>query len=148
VVDEPYYLLEDEGYAFADPPSLEDFERQLERSIALVLGADKNTILDRSPADFLGYLLAHDEAAAFDADAWLGDVEEAMARLDLVVFCSIERPDRIGVEAAGRAWRRRVDGELRDIIMGDRWNWQIATVEVAGDPDDRVRQVLAALEAG
>lgn len=33
-VDEPYYLLEDEGYELAEQPSLEDFEAQLVRSLA------------------------------------------------------------------------------------------------------------------
>jgi hypothetical protein len=32
-VDEPNDQLEEEGYAFSDPPPLEDFEAQLERSL-------------------------------------------------------------------------------------------------------------------
>lgn len=30
-VGEPYHLLEEEGYGFSDPPSVEDFEQQLNR---------------------------------------------------------------------------------------------------------------------
>ncbi len=143
MVDEPYRLLEEEGYAFSDPPSIEDFERQLERSMDLIRSAGRNAIFDRCPADFFGYLLVHEDVDAFDADAWLVDSGDAMASLDLVVFCGIERPDRIAVEADGRAWRRRVDAELRDIVIGDRWDWGVATVEVLGDADERVRQVLS-----
>ena len=33
IVEEPYRLLEEEGYEFPELPSLEDFELQLERSI-------------------------------------------------------------------------------------------------------------------
>lgn len=29
--DEPYHLLEEEGHDFSDPPTPEDFERQLRR---------------------------------------------------------------------------------------------------------------------
>jgi len=32
-IPEPYELLEEEGYDFAQPPALEDYVRQLERSI-------------------------------------------------------------------------------------------------------------------
>ncbi len=35
-VDEPYQLLEEEGHEHADPPSLEDFEAQLERALVSV----------------------------------------------------------------------------------------------------------------
>ncbi|MEV4399424.1 AAA family ATPase [Nonomuraea sp. NPDC049607] len=33
VVDEPYYLLEEEGYEFGFPPSLEDYRAMLARSV-------------------------------------------------------------------------------------------------------------------
>lgn len=36
VVEEAYYQLDAEGYPFADTPSLEDFEAQLERSLRCV----------------------------------------------------------------------------------------------------------------
>jgi broad-specificity NMP kinase len=32
-VDEPYFLLEEEGYEFEFPPSLEDYRAQLRRSL-------------------------------------------------------------------------------------------------------------------
>jgi hypothetical protein len=34
--DEPYYLLEDEGHAFGTPPTIDDFELLLARSIDLL----------------------------------------------------------------------------------------------------------------
>jgi hypothetical protein len=33
MVDEPYHLMVEDGYEFSHPPSLEDFEAQLERSL-------------------------------------------------------------------------------------------------------------------
>ena len=33
VVDEPYYLLEEDGYEAAEHPTVEDFVAQLERSL-------------------------------------------------------------------------------------------------------------------
>lgn len=32
-VEEPYVLLEEQGYEFSNPPSIEDFEQQLEFSV-------------------------------------------------------------------------------------------------------------------
>jgi predicted ATPase len=143
-VEEPYHLLEEEGHAFADPPSLEDFERQLERSIAAVLGEDEDRIFDRCPADVLAYLTTHHDADAFDADAWMPRVRDAMGRLDLVVFVPVEHPDRVKVsDPEDAAWRRRVDGELRDVLLADRRELGVEAVEVAGTLRERVRQVLA-----
>jgi hypothetical protein len=32
-VDEPYHLMEEDGHEFSHPPSIDDFEAQLERAI-------------------------------------------------------------------------------------------------------------------
>jgi predicted ATPase len=143
-VDEPYYLLEEEGHAFAEMPSLEDFELQLERSIECIAESEKNTLFDRCPADLLAYLLTHDDADGFDVERWLERVRKEMQKLDLIVFVPVETPDRVIVSAVNeRRLRRRVDEEIRDIILGDRWEFGVDTVEVAGPPHERVRKVLA-----
>src|SRR4051812_25174311 len=84
-VEEPYFLLEEEGHEFADPPSIEDFELQLERSITCLDERELNVIFDRCPADLLGYLLSHPDADAFELDAWLPRVRSAIETLDLIV---------------------------------------------------------------
>src|SRR5262249_33676494 len=143
-VDEPYRLLEDEGYEFAEMPSLEDFERQLERSIESVAPAAPDRNHDRCPADIVGYLTTHVDAAAFDLEDWFPRVRDAMQALDLVVFVPIELPDRVAVSAADHMeLRRRVDDELRDILLDDRWGLGVQTLEVAGTVAERARQVLA-----
>ena len=54
-IDEPYLLLEEEGYEFASPPSLEDFMEQLRRSMELIEEEDaRNVLFDCRPLDFLG----------------------------------------------------------------------------------------------
>ena len=52
-VEEPYDLLQAEGYDFAEMPALEDFERQLERSIELAMEDKPDRLFDRCPADML-----------------------------------------------------------------------------------------------
>src|SRR5688572_31487159 len=84
-VEEPYYLLEEEGYESAEEPSIPDFEAQLERSLSSLEEGRANVLFDRCPADILAYLLAHDESASFDAGEWLERAGDAMRTLDLVV---------------------------------------------------------------
>lgn len=147
-VDEPYHLLEEEGHEFAEMPSLEDFELQLERSIQCIADSEKDRVFDRCPADILAYLITHDDADDLDVEVWLPRVRKEMRRLDLIVFVPVEHPDRIVVPAASeRKWRRRVDEELRDIVLGDRWDFGVEAIEVAGTPQERVRQVLASAAA-
>ena len=148
-VDEPYHLLEEEGHEFAEMPCFEDFELQLERPIELVLDDEgaSDRIFDRCPADLLAYLVTHEESEGFDVEAWLPRVRRAMQQLDLVVFVPVEEPDRVAVSSRDHAGlRRRVDEELRDIVLGDRWRLGVESLEVTGSVRERVRQVLSRLE--
>jgi hypothetical protein len=143
-VDEPYYLLEEEGHEFSEMPSLEDFELQLERSIDYILDSEDDRIFDRCPADILAYLITHQDSAGFDLKRWLPRVRNAMKRLDLIIFVPVEDPDRIMVSDLDEAeMRQRVDEELQEIVLEDRWRFGVEAVEVTGTLRERVRQVLA-----
>lgn len=143
-VDEPYYLLEEEGHEFSGMPSLEDFELQLERSIECMASSEENQLFDRCPADILAYLITHEDSDGSDIEPWLPRVRTAMQRLDLVVFVPVEDPDRVIVSEPDEGeLRRLVDEELRDILLGDRWDFGVETIEVTGTSHERARQVLA-----
>ena len=145
-VEEPYRLLEDEGHVFAEMPTVEDFELQLERSIEALRDAAPDRIFDRCPLDLLAYSICHDDASAFDPAHWLTPVTEAVARLDLVVFVAVERPDRIDVSDDDYpGLRRRVDRTLREMIVVDPWGFGLDFIEVAGPERRRVAQVLRAI---
>ena len=147
VMDEPYHLLEEEGHEFAEMPSLDDFELMLERSIQCVEDSGEDQLFDRCPADMLAYLIAHRDSAGLDVEAWLPRLESAMRRLDLIVFVPIEHPDRVIVsDPEDRELRRRVDEELRDIVVADRWGFDLEAIEVAGTLRERTRQVLAQIK--
>jgi predicted ATPase len=146
VVAEPYYLLEEEGHELAGMPSLEDFELQLERSIQCLADSEDDQLFDRCPADILAYLITHQDSDGFDVDAWLPRVRSAMQRLDLIVFVPVEDPDRVIVpDPEEGELRLRVDEELRDIVIDDRWDFGVEAIEVTGAPRQRVRQVSAYL---
>lgn len=145
-VEEPYYQLLEEGHIFAELPDSEDFELQLERSIASLEGVEKNVLFDRCPYDIIAYLITLDGFSESDPERWLQKAKVAIQSIDLVIFVPIEEPDRIPVEDSGYAdLRLRVDRELREIVLDDRFDLLVPAIEVQGSPGDRVRQVLAAI---
>jgi hypothetical protein len=69
--------------------------------------------------------------------------------LDLIVVVSIETPDRIVLPAhEDRRLRRRVDQLLRTLLLDDPHDLGAAIAEVHGRLDDRVRQVMRAMNKG
>lgn len=140
---EPYYLLEEEGHEFAEMPSLKDFELQLERSIECIGESEEDQLFDRCPADILAYLIAHQDSDGFDVEPWLPRVRSVMQGLDLIVFVPVEYPDRVSFsELDEDGMRRRVDEEIRDIVLDDRWDFGVEAIEVTGTLRERARQVL------
>ncbi|GMU01333.1 hypothetical protein KH5H1_54530 [Corallococcus caeni] len=146
-VDEPYHQLEEEGYAFAAPPSVDDFEAQLARSIADLDEAPRDVLFDRCPVDFIGYLLAHEDHDAFDLDVWLPRVRSALRKLDLIVLVGIEQPDRIALSASeDEELRLSVDEQLKELLLTDAHALGVEVLEVEGSPRARAKQVLEHLE--
>ncbi|HEX8698418.1 MAG TPA: AAA family ATPase [Myxococcaceae bacterium] len=151
VVDEPYHLLEEEGYEFASPPGLEDFIEQLRRSMEeLEEGKQKPDVLfDRCPLDFLGYLLAHEEADSFDLEEWLPRIRSSIQALDLLVFVPIEEPDRIRLPRhEDPVMRTQVDEKLAWILLDDPFELGLEVLPVQGRREARVSQVLGRLARG
>jgi len=143
IIDEPYHILQEEGYEFAEMPSIEDFELQLERSIESMDERAPNIIFDRCPADILGYLLSHTNVEAFDLAEWLPRIQTAIRKLDLLVFLPIEEPDRIVLPSSqDAAYRQRVDEKLKEIILENLFDFEVDVLEVTGSPKMRVERVL------
>jgi predicted ATPase len=143
-VDEPYHLLEDDGYECGEEPSVEDFEAQLVRSIEALREGQRDVLFDRCPADVVAYLMTHEEAAALDGDAWMDRARDAMETLDLIVFVPIEARDRIAVGAHedGR-WRAAVDAALEELLIDNALELAVEVMQVEGDVAARVAQVMA-----
>ena len=135
-VEEPYYLLEEEGYESADPPSQEDFEAQFERSLEAIEEGGRSVLFDRCPADVLAYLSTLDPE--LDIAPAMEQVREAMRTLDFVVFVPIE--DRVALpEHEDADYRRAVNERLRELLE----ELDVEVVTVAGDVRTRVDLVLA-----
>lgn len=144
IVDEPYHVMTEDGYEFGQPPSLEDFEAQLEYSIASLSEGGENVLFDRCPVDFLGYVSVHEDAGAFDFDDWLPRVRLAVQTLDLIVFVPIEARDRITLSAStdDRDVRSAVDETLKEILLDDLYGLGVDVVEVEGAPERRAGAVM------
>jgi len=147
LVPEPYFMLEEDGYEFAEMPSIEDFEAQLERSLQSVEESETNVIFDRCALDILGYLTTHQDADAFRLEEWMRRVRESVAKLDLIVFVPIEETDRLVVPRSQIRLRAEVDTVLRDIIVDDAHGLEIDVITATGTPAARLRQVVAHLRA-
>jgi hypothetical protein len=147
-VDEPYYLLEEEGYELAEQPSLEDFEAQLARSLAALDEAGRDVLFDRCPVDVLAYLLEHEDATAFDPDDWLEQIRNAVHTLDLVVFVPIEEADRIALAPHQDVEHRRaVHDRLHDLLI-DEALVDVEVLTIGGDVRARTDQIMARIALG
>lgn len=143
-VEEPYLVLQEEGYEFAELPTIEDFELQLERSIETIDESGPDIIFDRCPADILGYILSHIDVDTFDLQEWLPRIQTVIRKLDLVVFLPIEDPDRIILPLSqDAAYRQRVDEKLKEIILQNSFDFEMDVLEVTGSPQSRIKQVLS-----
>src|SRR5689334_13580614 len=143
-VDEPYYLLEEDGYEAAEVPTLEDFEAQLVRSLAALEDAGDDALFDRCPVDVLAYLLEHEDAQAFDAEEWLERIRRAIETLDLIVLVPIEDMDRIALAPhEDAALRRAVNDRLGELLVEHTLGVDVEVLTVDGDVRARVEQVLA-----
>lgn len=147
IVAEPYYALIDDGYLFGDPPSLEDFETQMERSLSMMDVGNENVIFDRAPADFLGYLAVVQRRNSGDAmTRYWKEAEAAMKGLDLIIYVPIERFDRIQVPTSEYPrLRSRADKELRRLLVDDELGVSENVLEVRGSVADRANRTLEEL---
>ena len=148
VADEPYYLLEEEGYEFGFPPSLEDYRALLACSVRSLSAPSPlpGTVFDRTPLDYLAYLAAAgaDPLAAADA----AGLRPAFERLDLLVLTPITPETEQSlppVEMPGL--RAAMNEALLELAYDDPLSaWaDIPVLELSGPLGSRLDAVLAAL---
>ncbi len=150
---DPYELVVDDE---DDPAAAASFVRQLlvaaERLVALDRGAD--IVAERGPVDLLAYLEALAEldrpSVGPDLTTRLRDTAaEAMAHVDLLVVVPLDPRDGITVpDDEDPDLREAMDARLLDLCDDeDLVGSTVRVVEVAGSPDARLDQVLAAVAA-
>jgi len=149
VADEPYYLLEEQGYEFGFPPSVEDYQALLARSVQSLTAPPllPRVIFDRTPLDYLAYLAA--TGAAPPGQPGAAALQLAFGSLDLLVITLITpETEQVLPPAEMPGLRSQMNDALLDLVYGDPLNaWEdIPVLELNGPLDSRLDAVLAALD--
>lgn len=146
LAEEPYYLLEEDGYEFAFPPSPEDYRALLACSIRNLNPTQPRIIFDRTPLDYLAYLAATGAGPAGEAAA--GTLRPAFASLDLLVVTLITPETEQALPPAELpGLRSAMNDALLELVRDDpldAWG-DVPLLELSGPLDCRVTAVLAAL---
>lgn len=149
-IPEPYWELVQQGHVFAAPPSIEEFELQLRNSSKTILQTrlETNIVYDRCPLDLIAYLevlSSQDGGEWTPSGAMLGQIEDALKTLDLIVFLPIESPDNTGQGAELLHLRRAVHTQLEEILHQDSLGLLEVTpeiVELRGPREERVQKLI------
>jgi AAA domain len=157
---EPYtVLVQDYGEEFSSEPCTDDFYRQLEFNVDRLgrYPAGSPVIYERSPVDFLAYILAlrdlnREHVNPSVVETVLGMVLESMRNLDLIVLLPLEDADGIDFpDAEDRDLRTAVDSRLASILGDDDFGVVssvcIKVVEGRGSTAQRLRMVEHAMES-
>lgn len=158
---EPYEWLEDVyGEAAAAEPSVDDFYRQLELSVDRLRGYEPGArvIAERSPLDFLAYVLALTDSGRTGRDcaaiaAAVERVAAGIAHIDLLVLLPLNDTDGIDVpESEGPELRVAMNDCLVDIVTTDPYSLFVSgrprIIDVHGTPHQRIRQLERAVASG
>jgi hypothetical protein len=146
---EPYeWLLETYGEAISDEPTADEFYRQLEVSVERLRGYARgaNMIAERSPVDFLAYLLALTDLGRSGRDCeMIASAAElaasGMAHVDLLVVLplhGIAAPEEEDLDL-----REAMNDQLLDLITTDPYSLfgsgRVPVVEIHGTRPERLR---------
>lgn len=145
-IEEPYVLLEAEGYAFEHPPSAMDYLAQLHCSVQSLGALDPQVVFDRTPLDLLAYLMAL--GVNIDSVAEDPAVRGALAGLDLLVIVPLTRDiQRVLPTPEHRNLQVAMDDALLDLVTDDPFDLcrGVRTMVLRVPLDARVAAVLAAL---
>ena len=147
-VEESYHSMVDEGHAFPDVPTADDFELLLDRTLADTARETRLDVLfDRCAADYLAYLVVFTRRAEL-LDEWFERSRDTLDRLDLVVFVPLEQPDRVRRDAIDAPrLRRAVDALLRELLIDNALDCRVPVMEVSGSATDRADQVIARISS-
>jgi hypothetical protein len=153
---EPYIVLEEDyGEVFAAEPSLDDFNRQLEFNVERLRSYDsgERVICERSPVDFLAYMLALNdlrrcEGATRLIESSVGIVTATIPLLDLIAFLPLdENEDTAGMlsDAEDPELRKAVDSRLSGIFLDNDFGLFTSrhpiVLELRGSTAQRLRRL-------
>jgi len=149
---EPYTtLVEDYGEEFSSEPGVDDFFRQLEFNVDRLRlhSSGERVIYERSPVDFLAYILALRDLKREEVDSGLfktalGLTVRGIRNLDLIVFLPVD--DAYGIDvphSEDPKLRKAVDSRMVAILDDDEFgivsSGITVVVEARGSTPQRLR---------
>lgn len=138
---EPYWQLVEEGVRFPEVLRAKDFLIQLERSLENIQNSGPDSILDRSPLDFLAYIRCCDDARTFEYESWKEEIFRQLYRLNAIFYIPVESPDRIFCPVeADPDLRIRMGNELASLFFEEEW--PVPIYSLTGTPEQRVSRAL------
>jgi predicted ATPase len=157
---EPYTVLQEEyGEVFSAEPSADEFYRQLEfnlERLRLNHPEDDRIIYERSPADFLAYILAlsdlgREQDSSRILERSLALVTEGIRLLDLIAFIPADDEDGMATfDSEDPELRAAVNRQLAGILIEDGFDLLISSrptvLEVWGSTAQRLRMLERALD--
>jgi hypothetical protein len=148
---EPYEWLD--GEPFAEEPDPADFYRQLELSVERLrgYGPGARVIAERSPVDFLAYILALDDLRRGGRPSELIEPATALAargleHLDLLVILPLDESAGIlAPESEDPELREAMNDRLVEIVTTDAFDLlgggRLQIIDVYGTPSRRLSMV-------
>jgi hypothetical protein len=151
-------MVDDFGEEFSSEPGADDFYRQLEFDVYRLSGRppDVSVIIERSPIDYLAYLLALKDLKRDKVDdvveIALPLVREAIQNLDLIVFLPLDAAHAIELrDDEDPKLRRATDRRLAAIFGDDEYDFfnagDLAIVEVRGSTAQRLKTLEDAIDS-
>ena len=126
MADEPYYLLEEQGYEFGFPPSLEDYRALLACSVRSLSSPPllPGIVFDRTPLDYLAYMATTGADPSDEASA--AALQPAFASLDLLVITLITpETEQVLPAAEMPGLRSQMNDALVELVHDDPLNaWE------------------------
>jgi hypothetical protein len=154
---EPYEQLQDGyGEGFAAEPTADDFYHQLEYQAGRLrqYQIGDRVIFERSPVDFVAYLLAIGDLNRATHDLRFAErsvelARDAVSLLDIIVFLPASGWAGAEPDSEDPKLRRAVDTRLEDILMNDDFGLftadRPAVLEASGTTAQRLQTLESAL---
>jgi AAA domain len=154
---EPYVALQEyHGEIFAEEPSVDDYFRQLEFNVERLkqYKTGDRVIYERSPADFLAYVLAlyelqREKQACWFVQRTLEIVSGAVELLDLIVFLPLEDDEEV-IDSEDNELRSAVNSRLVGILCDGEFNLfqnnRPCVLEARGSTAQRLSMIEAVID--
>jgi hypothetical protein len=146
-VPEPYEVLEEHGYKFGLPPTVEDYRAQLDQAMVSLRLPVEHLVFDRTPLDFLAYLKA--TGCEVEGEASTDALVPLFASLDALIVLPVtaEMTDRLPAPELP-ALQDAVNNALLMLVYDDPLNaWSdVPILELDGPLDGRTEHVLQLLD--